>query len=70
MLPDCCNREMNLQLNEKSYALTKYKRKLAQLGLYICKINRRIQDVMVFVGSHASSSVRMCIIILGVTFKI
>ena len=38
---------MNLQRNKKSYDLSKYKRKLAQLVLYICKINRRIQDCII-----------------------
>jgi len=47
MWPDCCKREMNLHRNKKSYDLSKYKRKLAQLWLYICKINRRIQDCII-----------------------
>jgi hypothetical protein len=38
---------MNLQLNKKSYDLSKYKRKLAQLELLLCNINRRIQEYII-----------------------
>ena len=47
MWPDCYRREMNLQLNKKSYDLSKYKRKPAEFGLLLCKINRRIQEYVI-----------------------
>jgi hypothetical protein len=38
---------MNLKLKKKSYDLSRYNRKLAQLGLLLCKINRRFQEYII-----------------------
>jgi hypothetical protein len=51
---------MNLKRNKKSYDLSKYKRKLAQL-LLLSKINRRIQEYIILLEA---TPLRPCGVIL------